>query len=148
VAILCWAFGSNFITNNDLPNNKLQTASLQMLVSGIVVLPLALINGDFVKFQWSALTSDVVYAWLFLVVCGSILAYSAFNYLLKKTTPDKVATSTYVHPIVAISLGWYFRDELISNQTILAASIMLIGVFFINSNIGKKQASTIAKSKE
>ncbi|MEL6926512.1 MAG: EamA family transporter, partial [Bacteroidota bacterium] len=137
VAILCWAFGSNYITKNDLPDNKLLTASLQMLVSGLVILPLSVWHGDLSTFDWQQMNGEILYAWLFLVFFGSILAYSAFNYLLKKTTPDKVATSTYIHPLVAIFLGWYFRDEFISTQTLLAASIMLVGVFFINSNFGK-----------
>ena len=134
VAIICWGFGAIFITKSDLPKSKLLTAALQMLVSGFLILPLSYFHGDFSRFDWSALTQPVVTSWLFLVLCGSVIAYTAFNYLLKKVSPDKVSTSTYVHPIVAIFLGWFFRDEIISNQTLLATAIMVTGVVFINTN--------------
>jgi len=64
---------------------------------------------------------------------GSLLAFSAFNYLLTKVSPAKVATSTYVNPVVALLLGWAFKAEIISTQSILAAGILLSGVVFINS---------------
>ena len=68
-----------------------------------------------------------------LIVFGSIVAFTSFNYLLKVVSPEKVATNTYVNPIVAMFLGWYFLDESISAQSITAAVILLTGVYFINS---------------
>ena len=68
-----------------------------------------------------------------LVLFGSIVAFTSFNYLLKAVSPEKVATSTYVNPIVALILGWYFLDEQITFQSIVAAVILLTGVYFINT---------------
>jgi drug/metabolite transporter (DMT)-like permease len=48
-------------------------------------------------------------------------------------SPEKVATSTYVNPIVALILGWYFLDETVSTQSIIAAAVLLTGVYFINT---------------
>jgi drug/metabolite transporter (DMT)-like permease len=70
---------------------------------------------------------------LLLIVFGSIVAFTAFNYLLKVVSPEKVATSTYVNPVIALLLGWYFLDEQITGQSIAAASILLTGVYFINT---------------
>jgi drug/metabolite transporter (DMT)-like permease len=53
--------------------------------------------------------------------------------LLKTVSPEKVATSTYVNPIVALLLGWYFLDEKITLQSVAAAAILLTGVYFINT---------------
>ena len=61
------------------------------------------------------------------------MAFTSFNYLLKVVSPEKVATSTYVNPIVALFLGWYFLGEKITGQSILAAVILLTGVYFINT---------------
>jgi drug/metabolite transporter (DMT)-like permease len=80
--------------------------------------------------DWS---SPVKGALFFLIVFGSIVAFTSFNFLLKKVSPEKVSTSNYINPIVAVILGWYFLDEKITNQTILASCILLLGVFFINS---------------
>ena len=79
---------------------------------------------------WSG---EVQISMVLLVIFGSILAFTSFNYLLKAVSPEKVATSTYVNPIVALLLGWYFLDEQITLQSIMAAVILLTGVYFINT---------------
>ena len=134
VAITSWAFGAVFISKNKLPKSLLTTAALQMLISGALLLPVIFINGDVQNFDWHTIHSKTIYAWLFLVLFGSVTAYTAFNYLLKKVSPDKVSTSTYIHPIVALFLGWFFRDEIITRPMLLAMMIMLTGVLFINTN--------------
>jgi len=70
---------------------------------------------------------------LLLIIFGSIVAFTSFNFLLKKVSPEKVATSAYVNPIIALILGWYVLDERLSLQSIIAAAILLLGVYFINS---------------
>ena len=64
---------------------------------------------------------------------GSIVAFTSFNYLLKIVSPEKVATSTYVNPIVALILGWFILNERITMQSCIAAMILLTGVYFINT---------------
>ena len=61
------------------------------------------------------------------------ILYRSANYLLKIVSPEKVATSTYVNPIVALFLGWYFLGEQITMQSIMAAVVLLTGVYFINT---------------
>ena len=62
-----------------------------------------------------------------------LIAFTAFNYLLKVVSPEKVSTSTYVNPIIALILGWWVLDEQITLQSIIAAVILLTGVYFINT---------------
>jgi drug/metabolite transporter (DMT)-like permease len=66
------------------------------------------------------------------------LAFSAFNYLLSKVSPEKVATTNYVNPVVAMFLGWSINNEQITTRSLLAAAVMLTGVFFINGRFIKK----------
>ena len=89
--------------------------------------------------------TDVIWVMVLLVVFGSILAFTSFNYLLKMVSPEKVATSTYVNPIVAMLLGWYFLNESISLQSIVAAIVLLSGVYFINS---RKKLALFARFKK
>jgi drug/metabolite transporter (DMT)-like permease len=70
---------------------------------------------------------------LALTTFGSIGAFTAFNYLLKQVSTEKVATSAYINPIIAMLLGWYVLDETLSAQSIIAASVLLTGVYFITS---------------
>ena len=70
---------------------------------------------------------------ILLVLFGSIVAFTSFNYLLRVVSPEKVATSTYVNPVIAMLLGWYLLNEQITAQSIIAAVVLLTGVFFINT---------------
>ena len=78
----------------------------------------SLISGEYRAFSFEALTARSLYSWGFLVVFGSIIAFSSFNYLLHKVSPDKVATSTYVNPVIAMALVacelsiWYIKRHL------------------------------------
>ncbi len=135
VSILSWGFGSIFISKVELPKSMFTTASLQMLISGVFIGLLTWAKGDLNNLRMESWEPQIFYAYGYLVLFGSILAYSAFNFLLKNVSPEKVATSTYVHPIVAVFLGWSIRGEVITTQTLLAMLVMLTGVYFINSNL-------------
>jgi drug/metabolite transporter (DMT)-like permease len=69
----------------------------------------------------------------FLIVLGGIVAFTAFNYLLKVVSTEKVSTSAYVNPVIALLLGWFFLDEVLTVQSIIASAILLTGVYFITS---------------
>lgn len=135
ISITAWGWGSVFLSNADMPASKMQSASLQMLLGSLFLFPMALVNSEVGNFNLSEVHQNSWLAYGFLVVFGSIIGFSAFNYLLTKVTPDKVATATYVHPVVAILLGWSMRGEIITWQIILAILITLTGVVFINMTL-------------
>ncbi|MFZ4426113.1 MAG: EamA family transporter [Saprospiraceae bacterium] len=133
VAIFSWAFATIYVTEIELPKSGPQSAAVQMLGGGVSLLLIGLFSGEYGGFDVQAVG---VRAWLsygYLIFAGSILAYSAFNYLLFRVSPEKVATTNYVNPVVAMSLGWAFNGEQHGFQSILAAFLLLTGVFFINS---------------
>ena len=130
--MLSWGYGSLFVAKADLPKNYFVNTGYQMFTGGII---LAMMSVGFSE-EWSApqdWSFNVQVVMVLLVIFGSILAFTSFNYLLKVVSPEKVATSTYVNPIVAMLLGWYFLKEEVSVQSILAAVILLTGVYFINT---------------
>lgn len=132
LCIISWAYGSLFVAKADLPPNFFVNTGYQMLTAGISLLIVSLFLGDAwtLPSQWSG---KVQFSMIALVLFGSIVAFTAFNYLLRTVSPEKVATSTYVNPIIAMVLGWYFLEEQITLQSALAASVLLIGVYFINT---------------
>ena len=132
-SILSWAFASVFIGKADLPKSTIQVAATQMLAGGVFLLFASGISQEYKSFSWAAISLRSIYAWTYLIVFGSIIAFSAFNYLLTKVSPEKVATSTYVNPVIAMLLGWGFNNEQLTSQSLYAALLILIGVFFINS---------------
>lgn len=130
--MLSWAYGSLFVAKAELPSNFFINTGYQMFTGGIMLFILSIMFGESwsMPMEWS---SEVQISMLLLVLLGSIVAFTSFNYLLKIVSPEKVATSTYVNPIVALALGWYFLDEQITIQSIIAAAVLLTGVYFINT---------------
>lgn len=127
-----WAYGSLFVGKAELPPNYFVNTGYQMITGGIMLATVSLLIGE----PWSmpgSWSSDVQFSMILLVVFGSIVAFTSFNYLLKIVSPEKVASSTYVNPIVALFLGWFFLDEQITLQSVIAAAVLLTGVFFINT---------------
>ncbi|MBO3098141.1 EamA family transporter [Gelidibacter pelagius] len=130
--MVSWAAGSLFVGNADLPSNYFVNTGYQMVAGGFMLVIASLIFGE----TWSlpnAWSEEVQWSMVLLIVFGSIVAFTSFNFLLKKVSPDKVATSTYVNPIIALLLGWYFLNEVITTQSIVAAIVLLTGVYFINT---------------
>lgn len=132
LCVISWSYGSIFVAKADLPKNHFVSTAYQMLIAGILLFILSFCFNE----TWSNpidWTLEVQGAMLFLIVFGGIIAFSAFNYLLKVVSTDKVSTSSYVNPVIALLLGWYFLDEKLSAQSIIASFILLTGVYFITS---------------
>lgn len=132
LALLSWAYGSLFVAKANLPSNYFVNTAYQMLSGGIVLFLASLLFGETWSSpaQWKSATQ---YSMILLIIFGSIVAFTSFNYLLKVVSPEKVATSTYVNPIIALVLGWYFLNEQITLQSVIAAFVLLTGVYFINT---------------
>ena len=131
-AMLAWGYGSLFVGKADLPSNYFVNTGYQMLIGGILLGIMSLAFGE----TWVPLVAwqePTLWAMILLVLFGSIVAFTSFNFLLKVVSPEKVATNTYVNPIVAMFLGWYFLDETIPFQSVAAAGILLTGVYLINT---------------
>ncbi len=130
--MLSWAYGSLFVSTADLPANYFVNTGYQMFTGGIMLFIVSLFLGEqwISPLEWS---TPVQWSMFMLVIFGSIVAFTAFNYLLRVVSPEKVATSSYVNPIIAMVLGWYFLKEQITTQSAVAALILLTGVYFINT---------------
>ncbi|MCK0156749.1 EamA family transporter [Cellulophaga sp. F20128] len=132
VCMISWGYGSLFVSKADLPSNYFVNTGYQMISGGLLLLIASMLFGE----SWSSpavWSSGVQISMVLLIVFGSIIAFTSFNYLLKIVSPEKVATSTYVNPIIALVLGWYFLEEQITLQSVIAAGILLTGVYFINT---------------
>ncbi|MFN7116588.1 MAG: EamA family transporter [Saprospiraceae bacterium] len=147
VSIFAWAYSMIFVSRADLPKSSALVAGMQMLAGGVFLLLASLLSGEYQTFTWSAVSTKSILSWWYLLILGSIVAFSAFNYLLVRVSPEKVSTSTYVNPVIAVLLGWALNSEKLTSQTLIAAAIMLTGVFFINTKFGKKPIA-LPESKE
>jgi drug/metabolite transporter (DMT)-like permease len=130
--VLSWSYGSVFVSKAELPTNFFVSTGYQMVFAGIMLFLGSYFTGEI----WTspiAWSSKAQGAMLLLIIFGSIIAFTAFNYLLREISAEKVATSAYVNPVIAMFLGWFFLDEYLTTQSIIAAGILLTGVYFINA---------------
>lgn len=130
--VLSWSYGSIFVSKSDLPKNFFVATGYQMLFASLILTLLSLVFNEtwLMPTQWSLNAKGSM---LLLIVFGGVVAFTAFNYLLKEVSTEKVSTSAYVNPVIALFLGWYVLDEQITMQSIVAALTLLTGVYFINS---------------
>ncbi len=130
--VFSWSYGSVFVSKADLPKNFFVSTGYQMLFAGFMLLIGSMIFREtwVSPLIWSI---EVQLSMLFLISFGGIAVFTAFNYLLKNVSPEKVATSAYVNPIIAMILGWYFLSEKLTLQSIIASIVLLTGVYFITS---------------
>jgi drug/metabolite transporter (DMT)-like permease len=130
--MISWGYGSIFVGSANLPSNFFVNTGYQMITGGIMLFFASLAFNEpwSNPLQWS---SPVQWSMILLIVFGGIVAFTSFNFLLRSVSPEKVATSTYVNPIIAMLLGWYFLNESITAQSMVAAFVLLTGVYFINT---------------
>ena len=136
--ILCagsvaWAAGSIFSRRADLPESGLASAALTMLSAGVFFSVTALASGEHGGFAITDVSVRSVLGLLYLSILGSVVAYSAYIWLLQATTPARVATYAYVNPVIAVFMGWAFAGEVISLRTMVAAAVILAAVILITS---------------
>ena len=137
--IIAWGYATLYVGDKDLPESKLLTSAIQMLSGGVILFFISLVAGEWQAFEIQNVGNRAWGGLTFAIICGSLISFSAFNYLLVKVSPEKVATSTYINPIVAMLVGWYFNNEELSSQSLVAALLMLFGVFFIVSKKTKQE---------
>ena len=140
-AMVGWAYISIWVSTADLPKNVFLSSGFQMLFGGIVLALIGLALGEHQTFDPSQVSSKSLWSLVFLIIAGSIMAFSAFNYLLTKVSPVKVTTSTYINPIIALFLGWWLNNEGITATSMIASGLLLIGVFLINFSKMRKLRS-------
>jgi drug/metabolite transporter (DMT)-like permease len=131
IAAVCWASGSFMSTKLTLPRDPLVSTGFQMLSGGVVMTLVALAAGEAADFHTSQLSRSSVLAFAYLVVAGSLLAFTAYSWLLRNAPISKVATYAYVNPVVAIFLGWWILNERITASVLIGAAVILSSVAFI-----------------
>ena len=132
-AAASWSFGSVWSKHLAMPSG-LMGAACQMLVGGLALLAWSLLMGE----TWPAQISPKSWlALLFLIVFGSIVAYSAYQYLLKTVRPLLASSNTFVNPIVAFVLGIWLANESVTSTEYAALAVILVGVFLVLSASGE-----------
>ncbi len=141
LASLSWAMGSLLSRRTRVPQAPLLPISMQMLSGGAALLLISLLAGEWQRFSWAAVSTEALIAVAFLVVFGSLLAYSAYIWLLQVVPPARVSTYAFVNPVVAVFLGCALAAEPLTTRTLVAAAIIVGAVALITLVPGSAKRS-------
>lgn len=145
VATLSWSCGTIYGRHAAKSSSIVQFAGMQMLVGGGLMLLIGLMRGEASVFEWSSITRESMGAWIYLTVAGGIVAFTAYAFLVKATTPSKVSTTAYVNPLIAVCLGAWLAKEPVTESIILAGIAIIVAVALMttgNSHAKLKKESS------
>ncbi len=138
VAAISWSVGSALTRKLPLPQSKAMSSGAQMLAGGVMLTLTAALLGEFRGFHVEEVSRGAWLALVYLIVAGSILAFTAYVWLIHHESPTKVGTYAYVNPVVAVMLGYFFGGETIGVRTIVGALCVLVSVVVITTTPRKK----------
>jgi drug/metabolite transporter (DMT)-like permease len=127
---LSWSAGVVISPKLRLPTDALARTAVPLVCGAVMLLATAGITGEFRGLRWSAVSLKSIFGLGYLIVFGSIVAFTAYTWLLQRVPPAVVATHTYANPVVAVLLGWLLASEPLTARVALA-SIAILGAIML-----------------
>lgn len=130
---IAWAGGSLYSKYHPVTGSSVSVnTGWQMLLAGLAFLPAALVKSEFKSLDWNSVSLDAWLSIIYLILFGSIAAFSAYVWLLKVRPATQVSTYAYVNPVVAVLLSLTFTNEVIGLTQVIGLVIILGSVLLIN----------------
>jgi drug/metabolite transporter (DMT)-like permease len=143
IASMSWSVSAPLTRKLPLPSSKSMSAGIQMLAGGCLLSLCAGAFGEFHNFHPAQVSRAAWIALAYLIVAGSIIAYTAYLWLLHHESITKVGTYAYVNPVVAVLLGYFFAGEPLGLRTILGSLFVLTSVVVITTTRASKPAAAV-----
>jgi drug/metabolite transporter (DMT)-like permease len=131
VTTAAWASGSLYARGAALPQSPLLSASMQMLAASAFLAVAGLAKGEARAIHANTFSTKPVIAFVYLVLVGSLIAFSAYAWLLKNVRVSIVSTYAFVNPVIAVALGTVFLNEKIGWSTVVAGGTIVVAVVLI-----------------
>ncbi|MGO9083982.1 MAG: EamA family transporter [Candidatus Sulfotelmatobacter sp.] len=138
VGAMAWSVAASLSRKLPSPSSKVMSSGAQMLAGGVLLTLTAALLGEFRGFHMQAVSRSAWLALAYLIVAGSIVAFTAYVWLLHHESPTKVGTYAYVNPVVAVVLGYFLGGEALGLRTILGTALVLVSVVVITTASGKE----------
>ncbi len=135
-ASISWAIGTIMSKRLDMPHDPLASTSVQMLVGGVALLGSGVLTGETVQAQQFSIESMLSLG--YLILFGSVLAYTAYTWALIHASVSRVSTYAYVNPVVAVILGWLLLRETVDLTMIIGAAVIIVSVYLVVRTEGRK----------
>jgi drug/metabolite transporter (DMT)-like permease len=129
---LSWSVGVVYSRRSHLSGHPLLLSALSLLAGSLQLLLVGTVAGEYRGFSWASVS---LRSWLslgYLIVFGSVVAFTAYSWLLEHYSPTLVATHTYVNPVVAVLLGWFFASEVITLNVLLSSALVIGAVMLVD----------------
>ena len=131
VAAVSWSVAASLTRRMPLPAAKAMSSGAQMLVGGVLLTLTAGLLGEFRGFRVRAVSREAWLALAYLIVAGSIVAFTAYVWLIHHESPTRVGTYAYVNPVVAVMVGHFLGGEALGLRTIVGTLLVLVSVVVI-----------------
>jgi len=128
-----WSVAAILLRKLPLPESKVMSSGAQMLAGGILLVVTALLLGELKGFRVQAVSWNAWLALIYLTVAGSIVAFTAYVWLIHHQSPTKVGTYAYVNPVIAVLIGYFFGGEGLGERTVLGTLLILVSVVVITT---------------
>jgi drug/metabolite transporter (DMT)-like permease len=141
VAAIGWSLASALTRKLVLPESKVMSSGAQMLAGGILLTVTAAVLGEFRGFNVQAIPARAWFALVYLIIAGSIIAFTAYVWLIHHESPTRVGTYAYVNPVVAVAIGYFLGGEALGTRTLVGTLLVLVSVVVITTTPKKRLAS-------
>lgn len=138
IGAMSWALGIRYSATAPLPRDPFVRAGTTLLCGAALLLPASLITGEMARVDLHAISARSIASLAYLIVFGSVVAFSAYFWLLERRSATLVATHTYVNPVIAVLLGWLLAGEVLTPRIAWATGLILIAVFVIKSDSSRR----------
>jgi drug/metabolite transporter (DMT)-like permease len=142
VAALSWATGSLLATRRPMPANPFVGSVVEMFAGGLALVVIGLFRGELADFDLSQLSTRSVLGWVYLVGFGSVVAFSAFVWVLDKAPVSTVATYAYVNPVIAVALGALVLSERVGVPVLLGGLVIVAAIGVVVTAEGRQRRAS------
>jgi drug/metabolite transporter (DMT)-like permease len=143
-AAISWSIASALTRLLPLPASKVMSSGAQMLAGGVLLMITAAALGEFRNFDPATVSRGAWWSLIYLIVAGSIVAFTAYVWLIHRESPTKVGTYAYVNPVVAVLVGYFLGGETLGPRTILGTVFVLISVIVITTMPARRPAAELS----
>ncbi len=150
LAAVSWSVASVLTRRLPLPESKMVSSGAQMLVGGLLLVPVSAAFGEWPRFHPSAVSTGAWAALVYLIIAGSIVGFTAYLWLIHHESPTKVGTYAYVNPVVAVAIGHWLGGEELGIRTVVGTLLVLGSVVAIMTErkVSQRDLQPVSKSAD
>lgn len=143
LATISWSSGAVYLRVARLPKSSLLAAGMELIIGGLLLYFAAFASGEGAHFASHSVSLRSLVALAYLILFGSVVAFTAYVWLLSQTSATRVSTHTYVNPMIAVILGWAIAQEALTANTVIAAVIIMVSVYLVLKDRSMKRTEAV-----